>query len=73
MSAEAPAPLPASKDKAKDNTWYNVNGNPMLLMNGKLYSQQEIKSMQTQDDIDESDGDDEADEDENPADNEEAQ
>ena len=73
MSAEAPAPLPASKDKAKDNTWYNVNGNPMLLMNGKLYSQQEIKSMQTQDDIDESDDDDETDEDENPADNEEAQ
>lgn len=53
-----PLDLPMSdgkldRSKLRDNMWYNVKGQPMLLMKGKLYSEDELSQIEADDQADE--------------------
>lgn len=49
-AASNPLPLPDDPDKIIQNQWYTVQGEPMLAIGDKFYSQQEVKSMEETDD-----------------------
>lgn len=43
-SANTAVDLPKDKTKAKENHWYKVNGKPMYLDGGTLFTEEEVKS-----------------------------
>jgi hypothetical protein len=62
-AAANPMPLPMKSGKVdigsmKDNLWYNVRGQPMLLMNGRLYNPGELAKLRSAGSGDDSGGDD---------------